>query len=148
MASPFSLLPLVLTRRENQFFNGINRIARDAAQAAGRTAVESTQVDTGLARSNWIATTGTPSSSVRPPYAPGSKLGTGERGNAIGAATQHRIALASWNAARGRVFYITNNVSYIALLNFGGPRVGPGNMLALARQAWLLSIKTPRRILR
>lgn len=145
MAKPFSLLPQVLTQREKEFMRGVNLVARDAAMAAGETAVSTTRVDTGLARSNWTATVNVPSSAIRPPYAPGAKLGIGEQGNRIGAITQHRPAIASWNAIKGGPLFIANNVPYIARLNFGGRNVAPGNMLALARQAWVLSIKTPRR---
>lgn len=148
MAKPFSALPFILDQRRREFFEGVNKVSREAAQAAGRAAVLGTRVDTGLARSNWRATVNVPATAVVPPYAPGAKLGIGEQGNALGALNQHRTALAAWNAVRGRPFYIANNVPYIAILNFGGPNVAPGNMLALARQAWAASIKTPRRILK
>lgn len=148
MAKPFALLPQILDQRRREFLDGVNKISREAAAAAGETAIRSTRVDTGLARSNWRATVNVPATTVVPPYAPGSKLGIGEQGNAIGALAQHRSTLGTWNAVRGSVFYITNNVPYIAVLNFGGPNVAPGNMLALARQAWVANIKKPRRILR
>ena len=146
--SPFSALPQVLSRREREFLRGANTIAREAAKAAGAAAVNTTRVDTGLARSNWRATVGAPAASIIPPYAPGSKLGIGEQGNAIGAISQQTATFSSWDAAREIPAFITNNVPYISILNFGGPRVGPGNMLAMAVQAWTIAVKTPRRILR
>ena len=148
MARPFRDLPKIMRRREREFLLGVNRLSRDGAAAAGAAAVEHTRVDTGLARSNWGATIGAPSTTVRPPYAAGSKLGQGEQGNRIGAITQHRAVLAAWNALKGPMF-IANNVPYIGFLNFGGRNVSPGNMLALAAQAWKLAIKTnARRILK
>ena len=147
MAKPISALSSVLGRRTEQFIRGANMISREAARAAGSAAVEATPVDTGLARSNWRASVNTQAASVIPPYAPGSKLGIGERGNALGAASQHRLTIASWNAARGNPLFIVNNVPYIAILNFGGRNSSPNNMLAMARQAWSASIRKPRRIL-
>lgn len=148
MAKPFSALPAILTRRENEFLEGVNKISREAAQAAGRAAVTATRVDTGLARSNWRASVNVPASTVVEPYAPGAKLGIGEQGNALGAMNQHRAVFRAWNAIRGRPAFITNNVPYIGILNFGGPNVSPGNMLAMAVQAWRTSIALPRRILK
>lgn len=140
----FQDLPRIMRKRESEFLRGVNWVSRDAAAAAGDAAVTHTRADTGLARSNWDATIGVPSNDVRPPYAPGAKLGIGEQGNRIGAITQHRAVLAGWNAIKGPMF-ITNSVPYIRYLNFGGRNVAPGNMLALARQAWVLAIKTPKR---
>lgn len=148
MAKPLSQLPAIMKKRESEFLRGVNRVSRDAAMAAGVTAVSATRADTGLARSNWGATISVPSTAIRLPYAPGAKLGVGEQGNRRGAEAQHRAVIAGWNALRGPMF-ITNNIPYIGFLNFGGRNVAPGNMLALARQAWSLSIKTPgRRILK
>lgn len=148
MARPFRELPQIMRKREREFLLGVNRVSRDAAAAAGDSAVTHTRVDTGLARSNWSATIGVPATTIRPPYAPGAKLGIGEQGNRLGAITQHRAVLAGWNALKGPMF-ITNNLPYIGFLNFGGRNLAPGNMLALARQAWVLSIKTNvRRILK
>ena len=148
MARPFSALPGILDRRSREFSRGVNTISREAAQAAGRAAVRSTPVDTGMARSNWQASTGSPRSNVIPPYAPGAKLGLAEVGNAVGAEGQQRVVLQAWNAIREISAFITNNVEYIGPLNFGGPTVGPNNMIAKAVQAWSASIRRPRRILR
>lgn len=144
MAKPISALPLILTRRGRQFLAGIQNVSRDAAQAAGKAAVEGTPVDTGLARSNWRASISSPAEGTIPAYAPGSRLGIGEVGNAVGAEGQQRLVTESWPANRGVPLFITNNVSYIETLNFGGPSSAPNNMLAKARQAWVTSIKTPR----
>ena len=147
MAKPFSALPGILSRRERQFRRGVERIAREAAQAAGSAAVRSTPVDEGTARSNWRATIVAPAEGVIPAYAPGSKLGLAEVGNAAGAEGQQATVIRGWDANRGTLLYIANNVEYIGPLNFGGPKNAPSNMLAKASQAWVVSIKTPRRIL-
>lgn len=141
MARPFRELPQIMRKREREFLLGVNRLSRDGAKVAGETAVDTTRVDTGLARSNWGATIGVPSAAIRPAYAPGAKLGTGEQGNRLGAIAQHSLVIATWNALKGPMF-ITNNLPYIGFLNFGGRNVSPGNMLALAGQAWKLHIKT------
>ena len=139
--SRFRDLPKVMRRREREFLLGVNRLSREGAAVAGSTAVDTTRADTGLARSNWTASIGVTTGAIRPPYAPGSKLGMGEQGNRIGAITQHKAVLAGWNATKVPMFF-TNNVPYIRFLNFGGRNVSPGNMLALAAQAWKLYIKT------
>lgn len=148
MAKPFAALPAILKQREVEFLDGVDKIAREAALAAGQAAVLHTRVDTGQARSNWQASRNTPTDQVVPPYAPGQKLGIGERANALGVMNQHRSVIEGWPSTRGVVLYFSNNVPYIGILNSGGPTVAAGNMIAFARQAWAESIKKPRKILR
>lgn len=148
MAKPFSALSGILDQRLRQFKRGVEQIAREGAEAAGMGAVRSTPVDTGLARSNWRGSVGAPADGTVPAYAPGSKLGLSEVGNAVGAEGQQRIVIRSWDANKGTPLFITNSVEYAAALNFGGPTTAPNNMLAKAVQAWVVSIKTPRRVLK
>ena len=139
---PVSALSDVITRRHREFLSGVDKFARAATAIAGETVVKTTRVDTGLARSNWRASVGAPTTANIPPYAPGSKLGLGELANAQAAITQHSQTLAGWKPSSGIRFYISNNVPYIGILNDGGPHVAPGNMVQMARQAWSVFIKS------
>lgn len=143
-AKPFSALPSIIKARDVQIRSGLTKLVRRAAQAAGEAAVIGTRVDTGVARSNWRASLNAPVASVIPAYAAGNKLGFTERGNAMGATAQHRSVLAAYTADRSPTIFITNNVFYIGTLNFGGPRVPPGNMLALARLGFKIGLTSVR----
>ena len=146
MARPFSQLPQVLAKRQKQFERGIDIISRQGANAASVRAINTTRVDTGKGRSNWLAYTGGPLTLVIPPYAPGSKLGLGESGNSRGAQTQNRSIINSvWKPTSEAPVFIANNVDYIFYRNFGLCSDGiPDNMLAKAVIAWreqILNIK-------
>lgn len=128
MARPFRDLP--------RFIDAIRDSIPDAAAAAkgkalkviGRGVVYDTPVDTGLHRSNWVATTGTPFAGVRPAYAPGQKLGKGERANASAAIAQiTRVANVSVFQVQYDVpLYLTNNAPAIGELNAGrSPQAPP-----------------------
>lgn len=100
-----------------------DRIARNTHDAVKKVAlvidqavVLGTPVDTGRARSNWIVTIGTPSSSTIAPYAPGSRLGIGEGANAGSALAHAHQVVATKQISDTRIF-ITNNVHYIGRLN-------------------------------
>lgn len=141
MAAPFSQLPAILKRFEERIPVRVRGIVKQAAREAGRTAVRTTRVDTGAARSNWIASLLQPVAHTIPPYAPGNKLGIGERANASRAEAQHMSVIQQYK--QGSIF-ITNNINYISILNDGGPRVPPGNMAALARLAGIAAIREER----
>ena len=135
MAKPFSTLPRITSQMANRMDTAVNKLVRGAAVEAGRVAVMTTRVDTGRARSNWRANKNFPSTGVIPAYAPGNKLGFGERGNALAAEAQHKVVIRSFSVKKDSSIHITNNTPYIALLNNGGPNIAPGNMARLAVQA-------------
>lgn len=136
MAKPFSALPGILDKRRKEINDGINRVARGAAEEAGRVAVRTTRVDTGEARSNWRASKNSPLSGTIPPYAPGVRRGINERANSLAARAQHKTVLATWRADKNKKFFITNNVKHAARLNSGHPAGFADNMLGKAVLAW------------
>jgi len=82
--------------------------------------VYTTPVDTGRARSNWIATLGSPSAATRGP---------------MPAYTVIMQAQMTFEAGRLLSFpdlYIANNVDYIARLNAGHSRQAPANFVERA----------------
>lgn len=129
MAKPFETMPNVMDRTATNLGNAVTRIIRSAATVAGKTIVEATRVDTGRARSNWVASIGSPFTGIVPPYAPGTKLGIGESGNAAGAINQQAGVIRGFDSTKHNAIHITNNVPYIGALNNGGPTVGPDMMV-------------------
>lgn len=85
--------------------------------------IRSTPVDTGEARSNWVASVGRQNRSRRGPYAPGSKLGVGETANASAAIAQNTSTIRG--SLPGQTVYIQNNAPHIAELNRGKSTQAP-----------------------
>jgi hypothetical protein len=144
---PFDQAPSVIQRNKGRLLRGVDRIAKKAAREAGRVMVDTTRVDTGLARSNYVATIGSRNNAVIEPYSKGSMLGIGEQANRSGALQQHVTVINVWKPQDGQPFFIANNVPYIGFLNNGGAHVKAGNMLALGLQAAILSINSTGKLL-
>lgn len=141
MARSFDELPVLTSQMANRMDAVVTKLVKKAASTAGARAVETTRVDTGRARSNWIARIDTPARTVIPPYAPGVKLGIGERANARAAIAQQRAVIGGFNIRSHKAVYISNNTPYIVYLNNGGPYYGPGLMAQQAVQAAEVAVK-------
>lgn len=144
MARNFSELPKVTNTIANRMSGAMTRLVKIASRTVGKTAVETTRVDTGKARSNWRANLNGPAVGVIPAYAPGNKLGFGERANAVSAIAQQRAVIAQFSVNRNRSVFISNNVPYIGILNNGGNNISPGNMAQLAVQAAKVRIQNEK----
>ena len=131
---PFSALPRRMTNLGGNIPKGVSKLAQDVAKGIGATVVDTTKVDTGLARSNWRATISAPASGTIPPYAPGVALGIGEGANASAAKAQQRQAIARFDASKHESIFITNNIPYIVALNNGSSVHSPGKMVELGIQ--------------
>lgn len=142
MARPFTDLPKIINQSKGRINRGIQRVTREAARKAHETAVLSTRVDQGTARSNWFVTIGSPSFGVIPAYSPGNNLGRGERGNARAAINQGKSVIRTWTINLEASIFITNNVPYIETLNDGRPAVAPDQMKEKAVQAGTLAVRT------
>lgn len=116
---PFSELPAFTNRLAEKVEDAATRVMRQLAIGIGATLVDTTRVDTGKARSNWRGTLNAPATGTIPPYSPGNKLGKGEIANANAAKSQQRQVFDRFNARRDTAIFITNNVSYIGILNNG-----------------------------
>jgi hypothetical protein len=125
-----------------QVETGANRVKRQVALVADRELVLETPVDTGRARSNWIVSLQAPVLSEREPYAPGQKLGRGERANAQAAIDQGagRIVVA----APGQTIFISNNVRYIGRLNDGWSAQAPAGFVQGAVMRAVSSVRGAR----
>lgn len=108
---------------------GVRRVALAVDQAV----VFATPVDTGRARSNWIASVDKVFFGTVKPYAKGEKLGLGERANAQAALSQAAQVVAGYKL--GSVVYIANNLPYIRALNDGWSAQAPAGFVEAAVQA-------------
>ncbi len=142
MAKSFDQLSTVTRTMANRMDKVVSKLVKKAATTAGRRAVETTRVDTGKARSNWRANLNAPAASGNfPPYAPGNKLGFGERANLTAAVAQHKSVISAFDIRRHQAVFISNGVSYIGRLNDGGPGTAPGLMAQQAVQAAQIALK-------
>ncbi len=138
----FRALPGIMERIARRTDRAVQRTMRETALEVDRVAIRETPVDTGLARSNWIASIGAPATVTIPAYAPGKKRGKGERANASRARAQALQVIKTWRTGNPNPITIANNVEYIILLNSGGPTNKANNMLALAVQAGVKKVVT------
>ena len=108
----------------------ISKICLDLAYAI----VLKTPVDTGRARANWQASIGQPVSHTM-------EFGGDTGSNAVAPNKSRASEFAKANAeaaafqAPGNVFYISNNLPYIASLEFGLYRPGPNTVGGFSKQA-------------
>lgn len=119
-----------MRRRGRRIEARTTRLKREAALIADREVVLATPVDTGRARSNWIVSLDAPVVSPRDSYAPGVKLGRGERANADAALAQGKERIGA--ARAGQDIYISNNVYYIGRLNEGYSAQAPAGFVQSA----------------
>lgn len=101
---------------------------RVVALSIDQPLVLSTPVDTGRARSNWIAEIGAVPAGVIEPYHPypsGRSRGLGDRANANAAIRQVSRVVAKYKTG---TVYLVNNVHYMRLLDEDGhsPQAAPG----------------------
>lgn len=121
----FAQFSSTIRKRGSQIENAGTRVVKAIAKRSLRALVNATPVDTGRARSNWRVGVGQPTRSEIEPYAPGKKLGIGERANARAAiaAGLARINTVSGVSGRGgglkTGIFISNNTKYIGNLSNG-----------------------------
>jgi hypothetical protein len=116
-----------------------NRIKKQVAKAVNAAVVNGTPVDTGKARSNWIATLGGPADIVIMPYFPTSHGGIGETANAS-AAIEH-AELVIDGVVPGQTINFTNSVDYIMLLNTGWSDQAPAMFVEQAVDVGVATIR-------
>lgn len=115
MASDFSKLPSIMNGYAVKLVGGVEALVKKIAGSVTKQIIETTPVDTALARSNWIVSLGGAFDSTIPPHAPGRHLGIGESTNARAAIADADTVLAGYR--QGQLIYIQNNVDYIGILN-------------------------------
>jgi hypothetical protein len=115
-----------ITLRGRKVAEGADALTRKVALAADQAVVSGTPVDTGRARSNWIAAIGGPASSVIDAYVPGES-GSTEAANTQAALNQAETVISGYTA--GEEIHITNNLPYIQRLNDGYSAQAPANFV-------------------
>lgn len=103
--------------------NAVNTLIKGLAEDIDRGVILETPVDVGTARSNWVVSLSTPEGNFIQAYAPGDRLGKGERRNAFAAVIQGRGVIAARQP--GQTIFIQNNAPYIGVLNNGYSRQSP-----------------------
>jgi hypothetical protein len=114
------------------------RVVRAVALAVDQAVVTATPVDTGRARSNWIASVGQPANQIIFPYDPGFGGSTGAS-NSQQAMDQARAVISS--APDNATIYISNNLPYIQRLNQGWSRQAPAGYIEKAVNAAAMAVK-------
>ena len=118
-----------ITIRGRKVAEGADALTRKVALAADQAVVFGTPVDTGRARSNWIAAIGSAPSSVIDAYSPG-EAGSTEAANTQAAIDQAESVIRGYNY--GEEIHITNNLPYIQRLNDGYSAQAPANFVEQA----------------
>lgn len=106
-------------------------LTRRTAMAVDQAVVSGTPVDTGRAKSNWIAQLDAAPEGVIEAYSPGD-LGSTEAENTQAALDQAEAVIAGYNY--GSEIHITNNLPYIQRLNDGYSAQAPKNFVEEAVQ--------------
>lgn len=110
----------------------VDKLVRTVALAVDTTVVMATPVDTGRARSNWIAELGSPSTSTIEPLADGAAA----TARSIEAA---RAVIDTYKG--GTDIHLTNNLSYIGALNDGTSAQAPAGFVQTAIHNGVAQIK-------
>lgn len=139
VARSFDTLPAFLKQLDKRVREGLPKTVRATAIAIDESLVRNTPVNTGKARSNWVASSNAPFKGVIPPYAPGRRLGITEQANATAAITQARSVIARFDGRRISSIYLVNNVDYIGKLNSGSSIQQPAMFVERALQTGRLA---------
>lgn len=132
----FSQLPTVVNNTVQAMSKAIDVAMVLIAQEGISVIADNTPVDTTLAVSNWQVSMGAPLTAKIGPAVPNSKGGSGAQ--AARAAVKTRAAGKLTGARSVKTIYITNNVPYISVLEYGDTKHRPASMVAKGLQAMAL----------
>lgn len=121
--SDFSLR---MTLRGKNIARNADKLTRKVALAADQAIVSSTPVDTGRARSNWIAGINAAPDEIIQAYVEGKDGNSGAQ-NTQAALAQAETVISGYNF--GEEIHITNNLPYIQRLNDGYSAQAPANFV-------------------
>jgi len=117
------------------------KTVRKVALSVDAVVVMGTPVDTGRARSNWVAEIGRPARGVVDAHVPGNE------GSTEGPNAQIAMALAAATIATyksGESIHLTNNLPYIGALNEGHSAQAPAGFVQTAVLAGVAQVKGVR----
>lgn len=130
---PFSQMPQVVEKMKQGMQTAVDAAVVLIAQEGVSTMIDHTPVDTTNAVSNWRVSTGVPLTTIIKPLVPGSVKGSGAQAARNIAKT--RAAGRLQGARSVKNVYITNNVPYISVLEYGDSKHRPNGMVAKGLQA-------------
>lgn len=109
--------------RGEQIVANTDKLVRRVGVVVDQAVVSATPVDTGRAKSNWIATLNSPAQGMIDAYVSEGGAGANEQ-----AATAQAEAVIK-NYSAGNTIHITNNLPYIQRLNDGYSAQAPANFV-------------------
>jgi hypothetical protein len=112
----FARLGRKMTITAKRMEGGVEALIRKIALTADQIVVQETPVDTGRAKSNWIATIGAPSTTPIPAYDEGDQ-GSTAAANEQQAYDQAAAVIAGYRL--GQTICMSNSLPYIGRLNDG-----------------------------
>lgn len=137
---PFDAMGAVVKEHTTKMVRDLVEAVKIIAQDGLSSIVDNTPVDTTRAVSNWQVSTLAAATDIREPVVPGSVKGSGA-GTARTSVKEEGIGNMGSFQADG-VIYIANNVPYIKVLEYGGPKNAPSGMVAKGLQAMSIRAKT------
>jgi hypothetical protein len=130
---PFSSMPTVVSKMSEAMSKAIDVAVVLIAQDGISAMIDATPVDTTLAVSNWQITKNGPSSQTLEPIVKGSVKGSGAQAARNVAKTRAAGKLTGYKGAK--TVWITNNVPYISVLEYGDVKHRPSGMVSKGLQA-------------
>lgn len=129
--------------RANRISGNTSRLVRRVAIVADQAVVSGTPVDTGRARSNWVAQVGANFSGVIDAYVPGQGGSTGAQ-NIQAALDQAEAVISQYESGFDQFISISNNLPYIGELNNGSSAQAPANFVEIALAEAVAAINRSR----
>lgn len=120
-----------------------DKLVRTVALVADQALASGTPVDTGRARSNWIAQIGAAASDVIPAYDPG-KDGATAAANTQAAMAQAETVIAGYKGDSDTEIHLTNNLPYIGRLNDGYSHQAAANFVEDSIQEAVRKVRSAR----
>jgi hypothetical protein len=130
---PFDQMPKVVATWGEGVKEGMNAAVQSIVEAGLEVIADQTPVDTTRAVSNWQVTVGGPAGGEVAPHVKGSVGGSGASAARSVTKSRGKAAMAGYKG--GKAAYITNNVPYIGVLEYGDAKHRPTGMVAKGLQA-------------
>lgn len=121
----------------------VENTVKQVAISVDQTVVMATPVDTGRARSNWIARLGSAARGVREAFVPGKKGSTGAA-NSQASIDAARGIIAGYSVRTNPAIFISNNLPYIEKLNDGHSTQAPAAFVQQAVQSGAAAVRNAR----
>lgn len=118
----------------------VERAVKDCAQAALKSAVENTPVDTGFARSNWTPELDRAFEGLFPARVPGKAGSTAEQ-NAVVTIDAGAPTIEAFDIGANREIHITNNAPHIQPLNDGHSKQAPAGFVQITVMDGLRTVR-------